>query len=164
VHENPTTCRVLKLVSAFINVNGRDRIVSLRGVVVDLSGLRDRGPRFKTRSRPLTFMKADTNFRTLHVVGFSCTNEFYLWINWIVDRLISQGGIKWTLNEFLTFRKPVFQCNLIKHSFWIREIKEINSFLIFNTKRRKPCFTFLIEWAVKLRIWGWNFGGGLLEQ
>jgi hypothetical protein len=51
--------------------------VSLRGVVVDLSGLRDRGPGFKTRSRPLTFMKADTNFRTLHVVGFSCTNEFY---------------------------------------------------------------------------------------
>ncbi len=50
---------------------------SLRGVVVDLSGLRDRGPGFKTRSRPLTFMKADTNFRTLHVVGFSCTNEFY---------------------------------------------------------------------------------------
>jgi hypothetical protein len=50
--------------------------VSLRGVVVDLSGLRDRGPGFKTRSRPLTFMKADTNFRTLHVVGFSCTNEF----------------------------------------------------------------------------------------
>ncbi len=44
---------------------------SLRGVVVDLSGLRDRGPKFKTRSRPLTFMKADTNFRTLHVVGFS---------------------------------------------------------------------------------------------
>jgi hypothetical protein len=28
------------------------------------------------RSRPLTFMKADTNFRTLHVVGFSCTKEF----------------------------------------------------------------------------------------
>ncbi len=52
-------------------------LVSLRGVVVDLSGLRDRGPGFKTRSRPLTFMKADTNFRTLHVVGFSCTNEFY---------------------------------------------------------------------------------------
>ncbi len=51
--------------------------VSLRGVVVDLSGLRDRSPGFKTRSRPLTFMKADTNFRTLHVVGFSCTNEFY---------------------------------------------------------------------------------------
>ncbi len=46
-------------------------IVSLRGVVVDLSGLRDRGPGFKTRSQPLTFMKADTNFRTLHVVGFS---------------------------------------------------------------------------------------------
>jgi hypothetical protein len=51
--------------------------LQLRGVVVDLSGLRDRGPGFKTRSRPLTFMKADTNFRTLHVVGFSCTNEFY---------------------------------------------------------------------------------------
>ncbi len=38
-------------------------IVSLRGVVVDLSGLRDRGPGFKTRSRPLTFTKADTEFQ-----------------------------------------------------------------------------------------------------
>jgi hypothetical protein len=37
--------------------------VSLRGVVVDLSGLRDRGPGFKTRSRPLTFAKADTEFQ-----------------------------------------------------------------------------------------------------
>ncbi len=36
-----------------------------------LIGLRDKGPEFKTRSRPLTFTKADTNFRTLHVVGFS---------------------------------------------------------------------------------------------
>jgi hypothetical protein len=53
------------------------QFVSLRGVVVDLSDLRDRGPAFKSRSRPLTFTKADTNFRTLHVVGFSCTNEFY---------------------------------------------------------------------------------------
>jgi hypothetical protein len=33
--------------------------VSLRGVVVDLSGLRDRGPGFKTRSRP------DSRRRTL---------------------------------------------------------------------------------------------------
>ncbi len=48
-----------------------------RGVVVDLSGLRDRGPEFKTRSRLLSFTKAVTNFRTLHVVGFSCTNEFH---------------------------------------------------------------------------------------
>jgi hypothetical protein len=40
--------------------------VSLRGVVVDSSGLRDRGPGIKTRSRPFTFTKADTNF-----VGFS---------------------------------------------------------------------------------------------
>ncbi len=30
----------------------------LRGVVEDLSGLRDRGPGFKTRSRPLKFTKA----------------------------------------------------------------------------------------------------------
>jgi hypothetical protein len=37
--------------------------VSLRGVVVDLSGLRDRGPEFKTRSRPLTFTKAATEFQ-----------------------------------------------------------------------------------------------------
>jgi hypothetical protein len=50
---------------------------SLRGVVVDLSGLRDRGPGFKTRSRLLSFTKAVTNFRTLHVLGFSCTNEFF---------------------------------------------------------------------------------------
>ncbi len=28
VHENPTTCRVLKLVSAFVNVNGRDRVLN----------------------------------------------------------------------------------------------------------------------------------------
>jgi hypothetical protein len=28
VHENPTTCRVLKLVSAFMNVNGRDRVLN----------------------------------------------------------------------------------------------------------------------------------------
>ncbi len=34
--------------------------MSLRGVVVDLSGLRDRGPGFKTRSRPLTFMARRT--------------------------------------------------------------------------------------------------------
>jgi hypothetical protein len=43
--------------------------VSLRGVVGDLSGLRERGPGFKTRSRPLTFTKAVTNFRTLHVMN-----------------------------------------------------------------------------------------------
>jgi hypothetical protein len=47
------------------------RILALRGVVEDLSGLRDRGPGFKTGSRPLTFTKAVTNFRTLHVVFFS---------------------------------------------------------------------------------------------
>ncbi len=38
-------------------------IVALRGVVVDLSGLQDRGPGFKTRSRPLTFTKAVTEFQ-----------------------------------------------------------------------------------------------------
>jgi hypothetical protein len=37
-------------------------LVTLRGVMVDLSGLRDRGPGFKTRSRPLTFTKAVTEF------------------------------------------------------------------------------------------------------
>jgi hypothetical protein len=36
---------------------------TLRGVVEDLSGLRDRGPGFKTRSRPLTFTKAVTEFQ-----------------------------------------------------------------------------------------------------
>ncbi len=66
--------------NSFRNLHHERKIktfVSLRGVVVDLSGLRDRGPGFKTRSRPLTFTKADTNFRTLHVVGLSCTNEFF---------------------------------------------------------------------------------------
>ncbi len=51
------------------------KITRFRGVAEDLSNLRDRGPGFKTG--PLTFTKANTNFRTLHVVGFSCTNEFY---------------------------------------------------------------------------------------
>jgi hypothetical protein len=36
--------------------------VALCGVVEDSSGLRDRGPGFKTRSRPLTFTKAVTEF------------------------------------------------------------------------------------------------------
>jgi hypothetical protein len=36
--------------------------VGLRGVVEDLSGLRDRGPGFKAGSRPLTFTKAVTEF------------------------------------------------------------------------------------------------------
>jgi hypothetical protein len=39
-------------------IKGRIILVSLHGVVVNLSGLRDRGPGFKTRSRPLTFTKA----------------------------------------------------------------------------------------------------------
>jgi hypothetical protein len=34
--------------------------VAIRGVVEDLSGLRDRGPGLMTRSRPLTFTKAVT--------------------------------------------------------------------------------------------------------
>jgi hypothetical protein len=33
------------------------------------------------------------------------------------------------------------------------EFKEINSFLIFHIKRWKPCFTFLVKWAILLRIW-----------
>ncbi len=44
------------------------------------------------------------------------------------------------------------------------ELKEINSFLIFHIKRWKPQFNFLINWAIILRIWGWNFGGGLSKQ
>jgi hypothetical protein len=67
------------LVICYETLKNNRNFTSLRGVVVDLSGLRDRGPGFKTRSRPSTFMKADTNFRTLHVVGFSCINEF-CWI------------------------------------------------------------------------------------
>jgi hypothetical protein len=54
-----------KNLELFLKIN----YVSLRGVVVDLSGLRDRGPGFKTRSRPLTFTKADTNFRTYTLWG-----------------------------------------------------------------------------------------------
>ncbi len=37
-------------------------MVSLRGVVEDLSDLRDKGPGFKTGSRPLTFTKSVTEF------------------------------------------------------------------------------------------------------
>jgi hypothetical protein len=37
-------------------------ISSLRGVVADLSDVRDRGPGFKPGSRPLTFTKAVTEF------------------------------------------------------------------------------------------------------
>ncbi len=37
--------------------------MALHGVVEDSSGLQDRGPGFKTRSRPLTFTKAATEFQ-----------------------------------------------------------------------------------------------------
>ncbi len=51
--------------------------MSLRGVVVDLSGLRDRGLGFKTRSRPLTFTKAFTEFSEPYTLwGSHCANEF----------------------------------------------------------------------------------------
>jgi hypothetical protein len=84
--------------------------VSLRGVVVDLSGLRDRGPGFKTRSRPLTFTKADTT-RCGVLIALTNSSEFRhakdvktLELRVMnltkLDRLISQVGIKWTLNEF----------------------------------------------------------------
>ncbi len=43
-------------------------VVALCGVVEDLSDLRDKGPGFKTGSRLLTFTRAVTNFRTLHVM------------------------------------------------------------------------------------------------
>ncbi len=42
--------------------------VALRGVVEDSSGLRDRGLGFKTRSRPLTFTKAVTEFSELYTL------------------------------------------------------------------------------------------------
>jgi hypothetical protein len=45
------------------------KLLAVHGVKEELSGLRDRGP----GSRPLTFTKEVTNFRILHVVGFSCT-------------------------------------------------------------------------------------------
>jgi hypothetical protein len=37
--------------------------VALRGVVENLSDLRDRGSKFKTGSQPLTFSKAVTEFK-----------------------------------------------------------------------------------------------------
>jgi hypothetical protein len=46
------------------------QILALRGVVKDLSGLRDRGPGFKTRSRPLTFTKAVTEFALTNSIEF----------------------------------------------------------------------------------------------
>ncbi len=51
--------RIKNLGSIFLNIF-EDR--ALRGVVVDLLGLRDRGPGFKTGSGPLTFTKAVTEF------------------------------------------------------------------------------------------------------
>ncbi len=45
--------------------------VALRGVVEDSSGLRKRGPGFKTRSRPLTFTKAVTEFSDLYMLWSS---------------------------------------------------------------------------------------------
>ncbi len=51
-------------------------VVALRGVVVDLSALRDRGPGFKTQSRPLTFMKADTTLESYTLWDSHCANEF----------------------------------------------------------------------------------------
>jgi hypothetical protein len=50
----------------------------LIGVVEDLSALRDRGVGFKTRSRPLTFTKAVTEFSEPYTLwGSHCANEFY---------------------------------------------------------------------------------------
>ncbi len=52
-------------------------LVALRGAMEDLSGLRDRGPGFKTRSRPLTFTKAITEFSEPYTLwGSHCANEF----------------------------------------------------------------------------------------
>ncbi len=46
------------------------------GVVKDLSALRDKGPGFKTRSRPLTFPKAVIDFSEPYTLwGSHCTNE-----------------------------------------------------------------------------------------
>jgi hypothetical protein len=50
--------------------------VALRGVVEDSSGLRDRGPGFKTRSRPLTFMKAATEFQNPTCCALTNSVEF----------------------------------------------------------------------------------------
>ncbi len=57
--------------SGFVNV------VALRGVVEDLSALRDRGPGFKTGTRPLTLTKAVTEFSEPYTLwGSHCANEF----------------------------------------------------------------------------------------
>ena len=51
-------------------------LMALRGVVEDLSALRDRGPGFKTGSRPLTFTKAVTTLESYTLWDSHCANEF----------------------------------------------------------------------------------------
>ncbi len=48
-NENPTTCRVLKLVSAFVNVNGRDRVLKP-------------GPLSRRPKKSTTTPRSDTSF------------------------------------------------------------------------------------------------------
>jgi hypothetical protein len=82
--------------------------------VEDLSDFRDRGPEFKTGSRPLTFTKAVTEFSEPYTLwgSHALTNSIEFRHEKDVktldksyeltelDRLISQVGIKGTLNEF----------------------------------------------------------------
>jgi hypothetical protein len=50
--------------------------VALRGVVVDLSGLRDRGLGFKTGSRPLTFTNFQNPTRCGFLIALTNSSEF----------------------------------------------------------------------------------------
>jgi hypothetical protein len=50
--------------------------VAFRGVVKDLSDLRDRGPGCKSGSRPLTSMKAVTNFQKSNVIASKSTSYY----------------------------------------------------------------------------------------
>jgi hypothetical protein len=65
------------------------KIVALRGVMEDLSALRDRGPGLKTGSRPLTFTKAVTDFSEPHTLWCShCANEILL--NSVMQKMLKQ--------------------------------------------------------------------------
>ncbi len=63
VHENPTTCRVLKLVTAFVNVNGRDPILN--------PGLLSQRPDKSTRYEPKRTIALGHRLRNFSYLGSS---------------------------------------------------------------------------------------------
>ncbi len=79
---------------------------------------------------------------------------FEFLVNWIRSSNLFKAML-------ITFKKPYYFS--VVWSDIPFEFKEINSFLIFNIKRWKPYFKLLSKRAIILRIWGWNFGGGLLK-